>query len=198
MRSSLRKLIGATTIATLVGMFGLAGVASAGIMIPGEGEPPDPGCNFVLFVQTPTGLVDYSTFTAGLPVGTVNATVVAQGKIPTGFAGAKASLLVGGATVSGPTAVSAVDGSFTLGPVNVAVPSDISVSYTYGNQNAYGNTCAGPGGVAVVRVRSAEAARALAFTGSSDTTRNVLIGVAALMVGAVLVVGSRRRKHVNA
>jgi LPXTG-motif cell wall-anchored protein len=49
-----------------------------------------------------------------------------------------------------------------------------------------------------VRVRAAGwRGSALAFTGSSDTTRNVLIGFAALMLGTVLVVGSRRRKHAN-
>ncbi len=92
------------------------------------------------------------------------------------------------------------DGTFVFGPTVFAVPVDFSISYTYGNRNAYSNFCIGPGGQSVVRIRpaAAEAARALAFTGSSDTTRNVLIGFATLMLGTVLVVGTRRRKNANA
>ncbi len=41
------------------------------------------------------------------------------------------------------------------------------------------------------------AAAALAFTGSSDTPSYVLIGIAAIVVGAVLVVAARRRSHLS-
>ena len=39
--------------------------------------------------------------------------------------------------------------------------------------------------------------RALAFTGSNNTTSFVLIGVTALIVGIVLTVGARRRSRVS-
>ncbi len=51
-----------------------------------------------------------------------------------------------------------------------------------------------------VTVGAQEAARpaaALAFTGSSDTPSYVLIGIAAIVVGAVLVVAARRRSQVS-
>jgi hypothetical protein len=181
-RSSVRKLIGVTTIAALVGLFALAGVAGA-VVAPGEGAPPDPGCNYTI------------TTTAVSP--TVMSITV-TGAVGGDFAGAQVSLVVNG-VVGTPQPVSA-GGAFSFGPLQVPIPSDISVSYSYGNKNFYTNFCIGPAGESVVRIRAAgeEVSRALAFTGSSDTTRNVLIGFAALMIGTVLVVGTRRRKNVNA
>ena len=81
----------------------------------------------------------------------------------------------------------------------------ISVNFTYGNQNAYTSVCTNTAvaGETVVRVKSevvtrpAAAAAALAFTGSSDTPSFVLIGIAAVLVGAVLVVAARRRSHLS-
>jgi LPXTG-motif cell wall-anchored protein len=56
--------------------------------------------------------------------------------------------------------------------------------------------CAGAGGEVVIRVR-AEAAT-LAFTGSSSNTPTyVLIGIAAIVLGLVMVVGVRRRASVR-
>jgi LPXTG-motif cell wall-anchored protein len=82
---------------------------------------------------------------------------------------------------------------------------DFSISWTYGNQNAYNAACPTPGGQEVIRVQAEAAsattnrpgAAALAFTGSSDTPSYVLIGIAAIVVGAVLVVAARRRKQVS-
>lgn len=189
MRSSVRKLIGTTTVATIVALFGLAGVASAGVMIPGEGAPANPGCNFTVTFNTPDGLV---------PAGATSVTATVTGAIGGNPSGVLVSLVLDG--VAGTPKALNPDGTFVFGPQVISVPVDISISYTYGNKNAYSDFCIGPGGQSVVRVRAAGevAARALAFTGSSDTTRNVLIGFAALMLGTVLVVGTRRRKHANA
>ncbi|MET0421419.1 MAG: hypothetical protein ABW073_06920 [Acidimicrobiia bacterium] len=176
-----------TTIATLVGVIGLAGVASAGTDL----MPPNPGCKFTFTINTPGGVVPPAP-------GPVSATITgAVGGDPSGVL---VSLVLNG--VIGPGKALNSDGSFTFGPQDIPVPVDISISYTYGNTNAYSDVCPDPGGQSVVRVRVAgevaARARALAFTGSSDTTRNVLIGFAALMLGTVLVVGTRRRKHANA
>ena len=47
-------------------------------------------------------------------------------------------------------------------------------------------------------VKAAEATKSsLAFTGSSNTPSYVLIGIAALVLGAVLVVAARRRSQVS-
>jgi LPXTG-motif cell wall-anchored protein len=85
---------------------------------------------------------------------------------------------------------------------NLTGPTNLSVNFTYGNENAYTSGCATPGGEVVVRVRANEASRpapaaALAFTGSSDTPSYVLIGIAAIVVGAVLVAAARRRSHLS-
>jgi LPXTG-motif cell wall-anchored protein len=87
----------------------------------------------------------------------------------------------------------------------VTAPTDLSINFTYGTDNAYTAACATPGGEVVVRVEAeaasvtkpAPAAAALAFTGSSDTPSFVLIGIAAVVVGAVLVVAARRRRQVS-
>jgi LPXTG-motif cell wall-anchored protein len=97
-------------------------------------------------------------------------------------------------------------GTFTL-KYTVLAPTDLSVNYTYGNQNAYTAGCATPLGEVVVRVvevkgaavtRPAVAgAQALAFTGSNNTPSYVLVGIAALVLGAVLVIAARRRSRLS-
>ena len=78
------------------------------------------------------------------------------------------------------------------------------MNFTFGNQNAYTAACAGVAGEVVVRVQAAQVTRppvveaqALAFTGSSDTPMYVLIGIAAIVIGTVLVVAARRRSHLS-
>jgi LPXTG-motif cell wall-anchored protein len=113
------------------------------------------------------------------------------------------------ATANAPTDVVQQDvttGAFTL-KYTVTVATDLTVNYTYGNQNAYTAGCATPLGVVVVRVVEVKGvavtraddpgARALAFTGSSNTPSYVLVGVAALVLGAVLVIAARRRSRVS-
>jgi LPXTG-motif cell wall-anchored protein len=89
-------------------------------------------------------------------------------------------------------------------PFTAPETGDISVGYVTTDGNAYTATCATVAGEVVVRVEvgaseatrpAATPAAALAFTGSSDTPSYVLIGIAAVVVGAVLVVAARRRKQ---
>ena len=194
MASRVRKLIGVTAIAMVAGTFALAGVAGAGLMIPGEGAPPDPGCSFAVVINEPGGVV---------PPGATTTNITVSGAIGGDFTGAEVTLLLDGID-SASQPVDPANGSFVFGPLDVNVPVDVSISYSYGNENAYTNFCIGPGGQSVIRVeagavaRPAERARALAFTGSDDTTRNVLIGVAAVVLGTLLVVGTRRRHQVKA
>jgi LPXTG-motif cell wall-anchored protein len=92
-------------------------------------------------------------------------------------------------------------GSWSFTVNNVAVPTAFSVGITFGNGNAYTGACANVAGSNTVTVSAAEAASqpaaALAFTGSSDTPSFMLIGIAALVVGAVLVIAARRRSQVS-
>ena len=192
MTSWVRKLIGVTAMAVLVASFAFAGVAAAGIMVePGEGAPPDPGCSFTIGGLDANGQA---------PEGATSVSITVTGTIGGDPTGVIVDLLVGGVVVESQAA--AANGSFFFGPRTVPVPTDVSISYSYGNENAYTNFCIGPGGQSVVRVNPAQvtrvpAARALAFTGSDDTTRNVLIGVAAIVLGTLLVVGTRRRSRVK-
>jgi LPXTG-motif cell wall-anchored protein len=87
---------------------------------------------------------------------------------------------------------------------NLSAAADVSVGYTFGQGNAYTAGCSTPAGATVVRVNVAVSpanvnrpAAALAFTGSSDTPSYVLIGIAAIVLGTVLVVAARRRKQVS-
>jgi LPXTG-motif cell wall-anchored protein len=45
--------------------------------------------------------------------------------------------------------------------------------------------------------QAAAGSRSLAFTGSNDTPSYVLVGIAALVLGAVLVIAARRRSQVS-
>lgn len=185
MASRVRRLIGVTVMTVVLG--GIAHAGAAGAVEPGEGAPPDPGCSFTVTVAGGT-----------VPPGATQATITVTGAIGGASSGAQVSLVLNGQPGE-PVAVGP-DGTFSFGPLVVSVPVDVSISYAFGNQNAYTNFCIGPGGQSVVRVAAGEVvrARALAFTGSDDTLRNVLIGVAAVVLGTVLVVGTRRRHRVKA
>ena len=67
--------------------------------------------------------------------------------------------------------------------------------------NAYTAACATVAGPARGRTSivagETVAVGPLAFTGSSDTPSYVLIGIAAVVIGAVLVVAARRRSQVS-
>jgi LPXTG-motif cell wall-anchored protein len=81
----------------------------------------------------------------------------------------------------------------------------VTANFLYGNQNAYATGCTGPGGIEAIAISRAPSAptqpaaqaAALAFTGSSNTPSYVLIGIAALVLGAVLVVAAKRRSQVS-
>jgi LPXTG-motif cell wall-anchored protein len=179
------------TALALVASGALAGVASAGSM-PGV-PPASPGtCTFTL---SGTGVNADGTVTS-LP-----ADVIVSGAVPTGAT--VVQLFVAqpfGTPLVLNQSIAPVGNAYAFAPVHITVESDISVSYLFGNQNAYTTTCSGPGGLTVVRIRPAgvQAARPLAFTGSNDTMQYVLIGAGLLAVGSVLVVGARRRNRVRA
>jgi LPXTG-motif cell wall-anchored protein len=83
---------------------------------------------------------------------------------------------------------------------DVTVPGLVTANFVFGNQNAYATGCTGPGGseaIAISGVSDPGGAASLAFTGSSDTPTYVLIGLAALVIGAVFVVAARRRSQVS-
>ena len=198
-RNPVRKFVGVALMAVLGALFALPMLA-AGAQTNGstgsDGVPPDPPGDCVILSVTPnpiTALGTQVTVTGTAP-NTDNTTVVlfANGVPATANSGTDVvSQLV-------------TDGTFTLKYTVLAAPVDLSVNFTFGNQNAYSAGCATPGGEVVVRVnlkaqevsRPAPAA-ALAFTGSSDTPSYVLIGIAAIVVGTVLVVAARRRKQVS-
>jgi LPXTG-motif cell wall-anchored protein len=206
-RNAVHKLVGVAVIG-LLGAFALPMLA-AGAQTNGStgsnGVPPDPpgACTFDV---TPN------------PVAAVPTQVTITGTAPT-TDNTHVVLFVDGVPAtpnSGTDVVAtdpAADGSYTLLYTVTSVPADgsglpLSVNFTFGNQNAYSAVCTGPGGITVIRVKvqtapaevvkpPAAAAQALAFTGSSDTPSYVLIGIAAIVVGAVLVVAARRRSQVS-
>jgi LPXTG-motif cell wall-anchored protein len=166
--------------------------AGAQEFVPGEGPPPTPECNITSF--------EPSAPVAAFPVNVVVKGTVDQDAVLTMFA----------STPPGADPVvldeqSVSPGDFTL-QGQVTGDSDITVGITYGPEGAYAAACAAEGGVTSFNVRSeqvvrpttpAAAAAQLAFTGSSDTPSYVLIGIAAIVVGAVLVVAARRRSHLS-
>jgi LPXTG-motif cell wall-anchored protein len=177
---SMKKIVGVAA-AGLIGVLALASSAAAVEAIPGEGgvAPDSPGA--CVFSVTPAASTTF-------PV-----VVTVAGTAP---AGVSATVYLDGVAKGGPTVVGA-GGTFSF--PNISVPASttaISVNYTYGNKNAYTTVCADALGDVVIRVK-AEAAT-LAFTGSSSNTPTyVLVGIAAIVLGLVMVVGVRRRASVR-
>ena len=101
-----------------------------------------------------------------------------------GPADANVKIFVNGVQVAS-AHTDATTGAF--GPVTITITTTSTVSVSVDNYPA--TPCIGPASVNV------EAAAALPRTGSNDTKPFVLIGVALLVVGAVLVLAARRRGH---
>ena len=200
MRNPVRKFVGVALIAVLGVLFALPMVAAGAQTATTNGStgtdgvPPAPPGDCVITSVTPNpvpGVPTQVTITGTAPSAD-NLTVVL-------FADGVA------ATKNDPSDIvtqAVTDGTFTLKYTVTKVPTDLSVNFTFGNQNAYTAICALPGGETVVTVNIeaqnvSRPAAALAFTGSSDTPSFVLIGIAALVVGAVLVIAARRRSQVS-
>ena len=193
MASSVRRLIGATALAMLVGSFAFAGVAAAGIMVPDENPDSLGPCTFEIVGSPGAATLDV-TFPHSVTV-RVSAPATADVSV-------FVSTLPSGTPVEfGPELSTGAPIDF--GPIELTAPSSITAGYTTTDGSAYTATCSGPGGVAAIQVLAAGArvvtpgARPLAFTGSDDTTTHVLIAAAAIVLGTVLVVGTRRRSRVK-
>jgi LPXTG-motif cell wall-anchored protein len=185
-RNPVRKFVGVALMGALGALFAVPMVAAGAQTVPEA-----PGC--VILSTTPNPVTAFPSNVA--VTGTVESgvTITLYGQTP---------------PVTGPTVALAsqvvTDGTFAL-QANLTGETDLSVNFTYGDGNAYTASCSTPGGEVVVRVKTATAsnpgagntARALAFTGSSDTPSYVLIGIAAVLVGAVLVVAARRRSTLS-
>ena len=193
MRNPVRKLMGVALLGALGALFAFPMLgAGAQEFIPGEGPPPSPECAITSF--SPTG-----------PVATFPVDVVVQGTVIQ-----PATITLFAATPPGTDPVQLDEVTVGPGPFEVSGsvggPSTITVGVTYGPENAYAAACADENGITtfpitlkaeeVVRPPAAAAAQ-LAFTGSSDTPSYVLIGIAAVVVGAVLGVAARRRSHLS-
>jgi LPXTG-motif cell wall-anchored protein len=178
-RNAVRKLIG-------VAMIGALGAIAAAPMLSASaqegGPPPSPGaCSFSVAPTT---------------VDSFPADVVVSGTAPIGV---HVQLFENGGTTPIQTQ-DTTDGTFSFN-VTVTGPTTFAVNYTFGAGNAYTTGCSTVAGEVVQRVVAPTVApaqvHALAFTGSSNTPSYVLIGVAAVMLGIVLVVAARRRSHLS-
>jgi LPXTG-motif cell wall-anchored protein len=87
-------------------------------------------------------------------------------------------------------------GDFAMAGVHGSTTDTISVSYGPTPTSAYPTTSCDPVHVSseVIVSPAQVSAASLAFTGSSDTSSLVLAGLAAALVGTVLVVVTRRRR----
>lgn len=114
--------------------------------------------------------------------------------------GATVTVFLNGTATTPTTTV--VSGAFS---VVISIPASGTI-VSVGLTATYAGTCATAQGLPSVLVSAeAEAAQvirpaaaaALAFTGSNDTPSYVLVGIAALVLGAVFVVAARRRSQVS-
>jgi len=168
-------------------LFALPMSAAGAQTVPGEGAPAEPSCVIVSTTPNPVDAFPADVTVKGTVQSGVHITLYGQTPPGTGTTVALASQDV-------------TDGTFSL-TANLSGDTNLSVNFTHGTNNAYTAGCATPGGEVVVLVKSNQASKAgagaLAFTGSSDTPSYVLIGIAAIVVGAVLVVAARRRSQLS-
>jgi len=188
MVSSVRRLVGAVALATLVGGIALVDAASAGTMAPEKSGP----CTYEI-----VGQPGITTVETDLPT-TITVRVSAPA---TAHVSVFVSPLPSGTPVEFGPQVS-TGAPLEFGPIAVSAPSSVTAGYTTADGSAYAASCSDPGGAAAIQVIAAGAgvnrAAPLAFTGSDDTTTHVLIAAAAIVLGTVLVVGTRRRSRVKA
>ncbi len=183
MRNSVRKVLGVTLVGLLGAVFAVPMLAAGA-----QSDEPPGDCVILSLAPNPVDSFPQQVTMVGTAPNDVTMALYADG-VP--------------AAPNGPGDVvsqTVADNSFTL-KYTVTAATDLSANFTFGDENAYTAGCADPGGEVVFRVDVAAgsvtrpAARSLAFTGSSDTPTYVLIGVAALVFGAVLVVAARRRSQ---
>ncbi|MFI5047452.1 MAG: LPXTG cell wall anchor domain-containing protein [Acidimicrobiia bacterium] len=173
-------------VSTVLATVAFASGAAALSPPKGEGQPASPGvCTFAVAPLAPDG---------SLQPGSVTVSVTA---LPTIDESLTVQLFLNGAVtqsraVSPPPAL-----PVTFTPINVITGDSIAVNYILRGVSTYSTVCATVEGQTAIRVGGIQAAR-LAFTGSSNTSTMVLVAVAAMVLGLVLVVGTRRRRHVNA
>jgi LPXTG-motif cell wall-anchored protein len=181
-RKSVRKFVGVAVIGALGAFLALPMVAASAQ----ETDPGSPGT---------------CSFSAG---GTAPGTVTGTVTVPDGAT----KVIVTFTPATGPAQEYTYDAPAGGGTVpfsiTVADAGVVSANYQYGYLDTYSTGCTGPNGTAGISISrttgpstAANNAAALAFTGSSDTPSYVLIGLAAIVVGAILVVAARRRSQVR-
>jgi LPXTG-motif cell wall-anchored protein len=183
----MRKLLGVAVIG-LLSAFVLAPSMAGAQTVPGEGAPPSPG-ECVITSITPNPLPEGGsalTISGTAPGGVELQIFYNELQGPDGKPTNPSATPVATVVVPG-------NGQFSVQTPFVSVATDVSANYTFGNENFYATGCSNVAGQVVVR----SVARALAFTGSSDTSTYVLVGLGALVVGLVIVVAARRRAHAN-
>jgi LPXTG-motif cell wall-anchored protein len=169
----------------LLSAFVLAPSMAGAQTIPGEGTVPPP----------PPGDCTYSSPTT---VNAIGDTITITGSAP---AGVTVQLFVNGAQTPSQEVVLPDTPAFPTFSFDLQIsgdPTSFTLSYLYGNKNAYTATCSGIEGALVTRITVAsQNAGRLAFTGSSETPAYVFVGLAALVLGAVFVVAARRRARTD-
>jgi len=191
-RNPVRKFVGVAVLGVLGALVALPMLA-AGAQTNGSagsnGVPPSPpgACVIASFADVTVASGTQVTITGTAP-STDNTHVILYANGQPAVAQSPSDIVAQDVT----------DGTFTL-KYTVSQTTVLSVNFTFGNQNAYTAICATAGGVLseVVTVGANEVKAPLAFTGSSDTPSYVLVGVAAIVLGAVLVVAARRRSQVS-
>lgn len=163
----MRRRFGALLAATMTSIAFAAGIAQ-----PAAAQTSEFECTFSV-----------PTTTLAAPGGSVTVSGTAPGS-------AFVRVFVNGVEAATTTAASGT-GAWSVNVV-ITATSEVTVAL-----DGYPTTpCSGVGGQGVF-VGGISATKNLSLTGSSATRQLVLIGIAALSIGIVLVVGSRRRLHVH-
>jgi hypothetical protein len=167
-----RRIIAAAVAVGIVaaGLLLTAGPASAGADSGDDSESSEIVCTFTVSPTTLAGPGE----------------VTVSGVAPPGT---EVTIFVNGQEVAETTA------DEDTGEWSVVIAVSSTSDITVGTENTYPTEPCEPG---VVRVTVGAAARRLAVTGSSGISAGALVGIAAIVIGTVLLVATRRRAGVRA
>jgi LPXTG-motif cell wall-anchored protein len=175
-----RKFMASTAIVATVGALGAAMLAAPG---GAQVQQPPPLCTIAV---TASGTTPGSTVS-------ISGTAPASTLVTVFMDGPDANDAQQTAT-----SASAPADNAAWGPVSFTMPVAGTYNFTAQLPERYGSAvCLGPNGETVIPVQVAGASTALPRTGSNNTSRYVIAAFSLIAIGAVFLIGAKRRREAH-
>jgi LPXTG-motif cell wall-anchored protein len=171
-----RKFLATTA---MVGILGSMAAIGLGAPVGAQTQLPPPICTFTAVAGSTTSVPTTITVSGTAPADTV------------------VTVRLNGGNPKTATSASAPTANAPWGPVTYDITAPGTYEITVQLPGAYGSAfCLGPNNQTVIPITVAAATAALPRTGS-DTSQYVLAALALIGVGAIFVIGARRRRSVS-